>query len=77
MNNLDKYKQDYLQNGFISPVKIILDQWAKKHRDVLENTEKVLNSFYRWQKIKVSGINFRTMLSFYIPFFIYASACQA
>ena len=58
MNNLDKNKQDYLQNGFISPVKIILDQAAKKHRDVLENTEKVLNSFYRWQKIKVSGINF-------------------
>ena len=34
MNNLDKYKQDYLQNGFISPVKIISDQEAKKHRDI-------------------------------------------
>jgi len=35
MNNLDKQKKDYLQNGFISPVKIISDQEAKKHRDIL------------------------------------------
>ena len=51
MNNLDQYKQDYLKNGFISPVKIISDQEAKKHRDILENTEKVLGNMHYQSKL--------------------------
>ena len=51
MNSLDQYKQDYLQNGFISPVRIISDQESKKHRDILENTEKVLGNMHYQSKL--------------------------
>ena len=40
MKSLDRYLKDYNENGFISPVKIISFEEAKKHRDTLENTEK-------------------------------------
>ena len=31
MNNLDRYKKDYNENGFISPVRIISSEKAKRH----------------------------------------------
>ena len=51
MNNLDRYKKDYNENGFISPVRIISSEEAKKHRDILENTEKILGNMHYQSKI--------------------------
>ena len=51
MKNLDSYQQDYNENGFISPVRIISFEEAKKHRDTLENTEKVLGNMHYQSKI--------------------------
>ncbi len=51
MKSLDRYLQDYNENGFISPVKIISFEEARKHRDILENTEKVLGNMHYQSKI--------------------------
>ena len=51
MKSLDRYQQDYNENGFISPVRIISFEEAKKHRDTLENTEKVLGNMHYQSKI--------------------------
>ena len=51
MKNLDRYKQEYNQNGFISPVRIISSEEAKKHRSILENTEKILGNMHYQSKI--------------------------
>ena len=51
MKGLDRYQQDYNENGFISPVRIISFEEAKKHRDTLENTEKVLGNMHYQSKI--------------------------
>ncbi len=51
MNNLDRYKKDYNENGFISPVRIISSEEAKRHRGILENTEKILGNMHYQSKI--------------------------
>ena len=51
MKGLNKYQQDYNENGFIYPVKIISIEEAKKHREILENTEKVLGKMHYQSKI--------------------------
>ena len=51
MNNLDRYKKDYNENGFISPVRIISSDEAKRHRGILENTEKILGNMHYQSKI--------------------------
>mgnify|MGYP000966442281 CR=1 FL=1 len=49
--NKDRYKKDYNENGFISPVRIISSEDAKRHRDILENTEKILGNMHYQSKI--------------------------
>ena len=51
MKSLNRYQQDYNENGFIYPVKIISIEEAKKHREILENTEKVLGNMHYQSKI--------------------------
>jgi len=51
MQLLEKYSRDYLKKGFISPVKIISEKEAKKHRDILESTEKVLDNMHYQSKL--------------------------
>ena len=51
MKSLDRYQQDYNENGFISPVTNNFIEEAKKHRDILENTEKILGNMHYQSKI--------------------------
>ena len=51
MQLLEKYSQDYLKKGFTSPVKIISEKEAKKHRNILESTEKVLGNMHYQSKL--------------------------
>ena len=51
MTNLERYKKDYNERGFIFPVRIISSEDAKKHRDILENTEKILGNMHYQSKI--------------------------
>ena len=48
---LEKYKQDYLKNGFISPIRIITEIEAKQHRDTLEKTESKLGNMHYQSKL--------------------------
>ena len=40
MKSLNRYQQDYNESGYIYPVNIISIEEAKKHREIIENTEK-------------------------------------
>ena len=51
INNLDKYKKEYDENGFVSPIKIISSEETKKHRAILEKTEKILGNMHYQSKI--------------------------
>ena len=51
MQSLEEYKHDYLKKGFISPVRIISAGEAKKHRDLLENSEKIMGDMHYQSKL--------------------------
>ena len=51
MYNLKKLKNDYLKDGFVSPVRIISDDEAKTHRTFLEKTEMQLGNMHYQTKI--------------------------
>ena len=48
---LNKYKQDFDQNGYISPVRIISKDDATKHRKILEKTESKLGNMHYQSKL--------------------------
>lgn len=48
---LNKYKRDFDQNGFISPVRIISKDDATKHRKILEKTESKLGNMHYQSKL--------------------------
>ena len=49
--NLEKYKNDFVLDGFISPVSIISENEARTHRELLENAEKKLGNMHYQSKI--------------------------
>ena len=51
MQPLEEYKDDYLKKGFISPVRIISENEAIKHRDLLENSEKIMGNMHYQSKL--------------------------
>ena len=57
MQPLEEYKDDYLKKGFISPVRIISENEAIKHRDLLENSEKIMGNMHYQSKLHLSLIH--------------------
>mgnify|MGYP006085533807 CR=1 FL=1 len=51
MNTLEKIKNNYNENGFISPIQILSDEKAKLHRKEIENIEKKIGSVHNINKI--------------------------
>ena len=49
--NLEKYKDDFILDGFISPVSITSENEARTHRDLLENAERKLGNMHYQSKI--------------------------
>ena len=51
MKVIEKYKQEYSENGFLSPIRIISSAETKKHRQILEDTEKILGNLHYQSKM--------------------------
>ena len=48
---IEKYKQEYDENGFLSHIRIISSAETKKHRQILEDTEKILGNLHYQSKM--------------------------